>query len=844
MNLNELVSKNQSIKIVPSIEESLRSIGLNVDLDVNSVVWFEQLKDAYRLWKKSTTIEKNIEIFFQSVPDPYRVALVFVIKCGECKDCKPKSLPFYIIETLQKWSSHSGSVPEQSIKLPAFHFAIYQRNQHFLNLIAKTYQMATIKEDILPFVNDMIKNDNCKQASQIVIAMELFDDIPVENLLFPLILQDKTCVIDEYLSECPNQVQPLLVFLDKLLDKNFGTRDFIQQYIDENKICHVKYEKLHYKPLGKLVGRLCNKYNIPIETCKNLSKNRTTGGLKYLIHQKYQEHNVSLSVWEDLVKDSLKQNVESAHEFIDMLIDYDRNEALKWAKYLNLTENHLPLALRNVSLQDTPEENWDTEVDPAQNYYKFSLPSDQIIMIDTAEKFYDLMVSTLATCSVVSVDCEWKPSFGATQSQVALVQIATQHNVYLVDALLLNNQQYTSFWYTFHKSFLDNAEIVKLGFGLEQDLKELKCSVNGLGNIKVRGEGLLDLGLLWKHLLNIGFIFPCNNESGGNSLSSLVQLCFGLPLEKSEQCSNWELRPLRETQIMYAALDAHVLIEIYELLQKLCQKQGINFDEICNNIMSEKKTKNSKRLKIIERFQPCVNNSQTKSVKDVKFLIDIKLSNLMPYLRYCGIDTVTIESTMLWCDTVKLAISEDRLILLVKLKCSPSLNFPQSSILDVGMSTSIKDQLDKVLNSYNIRVVQNNLLTCCIECNSKDVKKIDSKEVLQLCNSYKSFTNADTPGPRYVTDDYDDEETNYDNFLSDSDYDDDMYHIQPVKHTHQSLCKTSKGLPIQIIDVNSLSVTNKPVFVCEDCGKLYWEGDEFLKTVNNTICKLTNITIW
>ncbi|XP_026757336.2 exonuclease mut-7 homolog [Galleria mellonella] len=843
MDLNELVSKNQSIKIVPSVEDSLRNIGLNVDLDENSSIWFKQLKTAWRTWKKSPTIENSIEIFFQSVLDPYRVALVFVIKCEECKDCKPKSLPFYIVETLQKWSVTSRSLPEESVKLPAFHIAIQQRNQHFLNLVVKTYQISAIKETILPIVKDMIQNDNCKQASQIVMAMELFEDIPVENLLFPLILQDKTSMIDEYLSECPNQVQPLLVFLDKLLDKNFRTRDFVQKYIEDNKICHVKYDKIHYKPLGKLVARLCNKFNIPIETCKNLSKNRTTGGLKYLIHQKYQEHNVSSSVWEDLVKDSLNQNADSALEFIDMLVDYDRNEALKWASYLNIAKNKLPLALRNMSLQEAPEENWETDLNVPHDYYKFSLLPEQIVIIDTGEKFYDLMVSTLATCNVVSIDCEWKPSFGATQSQVALVQVATHNNVYLIDALLLNKQQYISFWYTFNKSFLDNAEIVKLGFGLEQDLKEIKASVNGLGNIKVKGEGLLDLGLLWRSLLNNGLILPGNSDNGGNSLSSLVQSCFGLPLEKSEQCSNWELRPLRDTQILYAALDAYVLVEIYEFLQNLCQKQGINFDEICNDVMLERKKKTSKKTKVIERIQSYVHNIQTKSVQDVKLLVDFSLSNLMPYLRYCGIDTVAMEPTMLWCDTIKLAISEDRLILIVKLKCSPTLNFPQSSILDVGKG-SVKEHLQKVLTNFNICIMQNNLLTFCMKCNSKDLKKLDSTEVLHLCDSYKATTNTETPVTRYVTDDYDDEEANYDNFLSDSDYDDDIYQIQPVKQTHQSNCKTSKGVPIEINDVQKLSETNKPVFVCEDCGNLYWEGDELLKSVSDTVYKLINLTIW
>lgn len=846
MDINKLVSENQSIKIVPSIEESLRSIGLNVDLDDNSKLWLEQLKVIWKTWKRSPAIESHIETFFQSAEERYRLALVFVIKCDDYKDCKPKTLPYFIMETLLKWSESNEVLPDDDLKLPAFHIATQQRNQHFLCLTVKTYRLSTIKDKILPIVKEMISKDNCKQASQIVISMELFDEIPVEDLVFPLILQDKSNLIDEYLNECPSQVKPLLIFLDKLLDKTVSIREYVQHYIYDRKISHVKYDKLHYKPLGKLVARLCNKFNIPIETCKNLSKNRTTGGLRYLIHQKYQEHNVSSSVWEDLVKDSLKQNAGSGQEFIEMLVEYDRNEALKWASYLNMAENDLPLALRELTIHDVPaEENWDTNDTSPQSpheYYKFSLLEDQITLVDTCEKFYDLMISDVVKNSVVSIDCEWKPSFGATQSQVALIQIATNNRVYLIDTLILNKPEYASFWYTFHKSFLDNAEIIKVGFGLEQDLKEMKSCLVGLGNIKVQGEGLLDLGTLWKSLLNNGLTLPGNSDNVGNSLSCLVQSCFGLPLEKSEQCSNWELRPLRKTQILYAALDAHVLIQIYEYLQKLCLEQKINFEEICNDVMTESKKKCTKKSKVVDRFQTSLPVVQSKSVHEVKFLVEPVLSNLMPYLRYCGIDTIVMPSTMLWHEVINLAISQERLILLCKLKHTPTTNYPQSSILEVGKDTVVQ-QLRKIFNNFNIKVEQDNLYSFCINCNSKDLRKLNSDEVVKMCTEYQTMLKPDNANQAdgYGST-YDDDVTAYcDNFLSDSDCDEDFY--QPAVYT-KSILKTNKGVTIDIHNPCQLSSLNKSAILCETCGKLFWDEDILLKPVAEVVNNFKKLKIW
>ncbi|XP_075992344.1 exonuclease mut-7 homolog [Anticarsia gemmatalis] len=840
MNINRLVCNNQTIKIVPSMEESLHSMGLNVTLDDFSRAWLDQLKNTWKTWKKSPAIENHIETFFQSATDPYRLALIFVVKCDDYKDCKPKSLPYLIIEMLQKWSKSSGVAAEDHLKLPAFHIATHQRNQPFLTLIVNTYQVITVKDKILPIVKDMIRNDNCKQASQIVIAMQLSEDIPVQDLMFPLVLQDKSNLIDDYLSECPSQVQPLLLFLDKLLDKTISIREFVQNYIEENKISHIKYDKVHYKPLGKLVARLCNKYNIPIETCKNLSKNRTTGGLRYLIHQKYQEHNVSASVWEDLVKDSLKQNASSGREFIDMLVEYDPNEALKWASYLNMPEDLLPLALKEISLNDVPEEeNWDTNVNTSQDYYKFTLADEQITIIDTGEKFYNMLMSDVVKTNVASIDCEWKPSFGATQSQVALIQIATINRVYLIDTLILNQPEYASFWCSFYKSFLDNAEIIKVGFGLEQDLKEIKSSVVGLGNIKVQGEGLLDLGTLWKNLLNNGLILPGNSDNGGNSLSSVVQSCFGLPLEKSEQCSNWELRPLRSTQIVYAALDAHVLLEIYEFLQKLCSEQQINFEEICNDVMLENKKKCSKKPKVIERLG---FPTQSRSVHEVKFLVDHALTGLMPYLRYCGIDTVVTPPTMLWHDVINLAISEDRFILLAKIKYTPNSNFPQSSILEINKNT-YHQQLRRVLNSFCIHVEQENLFTFCINCNSKNLTKLNPDVVVNMCNTYLAqppVANVNN-SVRYSEYDEDEELDNIDNFLSDSDGDEELYQADVY---HKPILNTSMGVPVEIHNPSLLSTLKKHAILCEACGRLFWDEDMLLKPVIETVYNFKKLKIW
>ena len=48
----------------------------------------------------------------------------------------------------------------------------------------------------------------------------------------------------------------------------------------------------------------------------------------------------------------------------------------------------------------------------------------------------------------------------------------------------------------------------------------------------------------------------------------------GKEICKGEQMSNWELRPLRKTQMHYGALDAYVLIDLLKLTAKTAEKKG------------------------------------------------------------------------------------------------------------------------------------------------------------------------------------------------------------------------------------------------------------------------------
>lgn len=829
MNLSSLVNENQTIKIVPPIEHCLRANGFNDNLDDDTIVWMKQLKKSWSIWKKSATLQDYIEDFFQNSSEPYRVALAIVIKFEDYKECKICSLPYYIIEVLSKMSLDSAVLPDEKLKFCAFQVAIQQNNHNFIILVAKTYNISMIKYLTLPELKKMILDGNYKLVSQIVSALDLCEEIPVQDILFPLVMQDKLNLVYQYLEQCPGEVKPFLQYMDQLLDKNFNILEFIRKYIEEKKVYNIKYDKLHYKPLGKFVAKLCARFDIPITTFKNLSKNRTSGGLRYLVYQKYLENNLSSSVWDDLVKDALDRNIDSAMEFVDFLAEYDKKEAIKWAEYLNIPKDQYPQILKDTSNSHNileNEENWDDELSASEEFYKFSLSTNAIILIDTATTF-DEFINNVKNYTLLGVDCEWKPSFGVTPVKLAVIQISTHDNVYLLDSLSLNKKEFINLWYKFNKSILDNTNIIKIGFGIKQDLHEMKSSIVGLSNIKIKGEALLDLSLLWKNLLDCGLQLPYTSDGGG-SLCCLVQSCFNKPLEKTEQCSNWELRPLRQSQIEYAALDAYVLVEIYTLLQKLSREQGIEFDDICNDVMLDTKPK------ICKKEVSVLNENKQRLVCEVKFFVEPKLSNLVSHLRYIGLNSEIISSSMLWHETINSAIMDDRFILVSKAKISSTTDFPQNHILEISKH-KIKIQLQKIITYFGINISKSDFLTRCIYCNKVNLKKLTTDDILNyyehsktkvVYNSNKQFDNFD-------------DESYYDNFLSDSD-DDDEYLYQPDvgKLENKAQCLTEIGVPIILDQIESLYRSKKEAVLCQSCGRILWCGEPLVKITSTLIEKI------
>jgi ribonuclease D len=163
----------------------------------------------------------------------------------------------------------------------------------------------------------------------------------------------------------------------------------------------------------------------------------------------------------------------------------------------------------------------------------------------------------LGSSNVYGFDVEWgndEEDSDYRDTGAALLQLATIHGVILVDIPALSstvegvNSLERNIGVLFRR-----PSTVLVGFNCREDLSKLRSSPYvGAAHWFPQNLVVCDLQSLTKSTMG---------PSVG--LSRCCEHYLKKPLDKSEQCSEWNQRPLSEPQRVYAALDAYVCACIY-----------------------------------------------------------------------------------------------------------------------------------------------------------------------------------------------------------------------------------------------------------------------------------------
>ena len=166
----------------------------------------------------------------------------------------------------------------------------------------------------------------------------------------------------------------------------------------------------------------------------------------------------------------------------------------------------------------------------------------EIIVIDRVEDVANA-VDYLKQFEVIGFDTETKPVFKKNVShKVALMQLSTMDKCFL---FRLNRIKYPDEL----DDLICSKDVVKVGLSLQDDFAALRkrsdCSplnFRDLQNI-VQDYGIKDL-----------------------SLQKIYAILFNKKISKNQRLSNWEADTLKDSQQMYAAIDAWACLKIYNHL--------------------------------------------------------------------------------------------------------------------------------------------------------------------------------------------------------------------------------------------------------------------------------------
>ena len=164
---------------------------------------------------------------------------------------------------------------------------------------------------------------------------------------------------------------------------------------------------------------------------------------------------------------------------------------------------------------------------------------------------------------IVGVDCEWRPAWEkGVENPVAVLQIAHEGTAYVLDMTKLGREGPESK----HVSevlcgVFKNPKTVIVGFGVQGDLLKLAASFPHMSCF-ASVYNVVDLA-------SLGRVANSNlSPSEMTSLSKTTQVELKMNLNKGQQMSVWDRRPLTEAQVEYAAIDAAVCVRLFESMKE------------------------------------------------------------------------------------------------------------------------------------------------------------------------------------------------------------------------------------------------------------------------------------
>ncbi|XP_031133903.1 exonuclease mut-7 homolog isoform X1 [Sander lucioperca] len=842
----------------------------------------------FELWNRKDlqTLHWTALQGFSKLSEPLEALLTILEACPGKQRGRSHTLGQHILMEFQSWMKESPQVTLSSLSEQQA-MALQQRalglltdtQPNFVESLINIYQLNSLDPAILRLHIKRLQALHCyKEAAVLAIKLKLQKELDMEEMCVPLILQNKLPLAESFVIGHNHLEQRLVTLLDLWCHPSFSVEEISMRFprISLTKQC---MSQIQPKLLTKQVFRLLEKFNIDQGLCPNALHKRRLDSLRFLMYKRFVDKSMTEENWSDHVQYVVADDLELQIHLVEMLVRYcGLQKAAQWSLRYNIPRNRLPSGVWETQQSLPPglqqigwsgsaqTEQWIPSRSHCQKFYQVPLTKDKVHFVDSPESLQRCRNIVLKECDIVGIDMEWQPTFGCISTQqVALIQLSVLDQVFLLDLCANGFCQHPD-TISFIRSLFSERNILKLGYGMSGDLKCLLATWHQLLEEPLRMEGMLDLlnvhQKIQRRKVNRTQNGPkevlVGEDSAEKGLSLLVQQVLGKPLDKTEQMSNWEKRPLRISQIRYAVADAYCLLDVYSVLSRNPAYFGLPADlRSISSSQSEKsadnkqKEKHAKQMKQAHGKEECQGaqrisppRSDTEKgllcgekpsedtpalpPQQLRVVCDNMLQGLGRYLRCLGVDVVMLENTDDHRVAAKLAQAEGRFIL----TCGQPFQSLRSQVgegrcLSLDCSEKARDQAVRVLRHFNVQLTPSDIFSRCQACNSDQYAAVPRKDMVRMLKQKGFLQHQDNTNYTQQQ-----EEEKLGDILPPSVTPEIPRYVQcqwaPLSGLDPDTLTFPGGAPVQLHTVPPALLQRIPLFyVCTRCGKVFWEGSHF-----------------
>ncbi|XP_034403080.1 exonuclease mut-7 homolog isoform X2 [Cyclopterus lumpus] len=735
----------------------------------------------FELWNRKDLQTLHLAAIqgFSKLSEPLEALLTILEGCPGKQKGRSHTLGLHILMEFQTWMKEH---PQVTLSLLLEHQALQQRalslmtdtQPSFVDNLIHIYQLNSLDPAILRSNIMKLQALHCyKEAAVLSIKLKLQKELNMVEMCVPLILQNKLAMAEAFVTGHNDLEQQLVTLLDSWCHPYFSEEEIYKRF-PHFSVTKQGMSQIQPKMLTKHVFRLMEKFHIDQGLCPNALHKRRLDSLRFLMYKRFVEKSMTDENWSDHVQYVVADDFELQIQLVEMLMKYcGLHKASQWSLRYNIPKNRLPWSIWEMQQSLPPEqqqigpsgsakpEEWRPSRSHCQNFYQVPLTKDKVHFVDSPEALRRCRSIVLKEGGIIGVDMEWQPTFGCISTQqVALIQLAVLDQVFLLD-LCANGFRHHPDTIIFIQTLFSERNILKLGYGMSGDLKSLIATWHQLIEEPLKMEAMLDLlnvhQKIQRRKINRTQNGPQEVLVGKNSaekgLSLLVQQVLGRPLDKTEQMSHWEKRPLRISQIRYAVADAYCLLDVYSALSSNPAYFGLPAD--LRSISSSQPEKSGTKKQAhgkeecqgAQRVSPPSSNTEKgllcgeKCSEDIpplppqqlRVVCDNMLQGLGRYLRCLGVDVIMLENTDDHRVAAKLAQAEGRFIL----TCGQPFQSLRSQVgegrcLSLDCSEKARDQAVRVLRHFNVQLTPSDIFSRCQACNSDQYAAVPCKDMVRM----------------------------------------------------------------------------------------------------------------